>query len=283
MKSVTSISGGKTSAYLAANYPTDYNIFALVTTSDKSCIYPDKKLRQIVSDKIGREFIGTLEDDVIIHTILDLEQFIGRKIDWVSGDTFEQIIQKSNKKGDYLPNIMKRYCTTKMKIDPIFKFWRHNINEPVIMNIGYRVTEKNRANRMLQKVNKNGLSEYKTTIGKHQSGLNKWAEIEWRKPNFPLVDDFIERQDIEKFWKNKSVRFAELNNCIGCFHRSASLLNKMSKLHPNKFDWFIKQEKKTNNRFKSDLSYQKIKDSNFTMNIPFDYDAEGCGSGFCGI
>ena len=29
MKSVTSISGGKTSAYLAANYPTDYTIFVL--------------------------------------------------------------------------------------------------------------------------------------------------------------------------------------------------------------------------------------------------------------
>jgi hypothetical protein len=283
MKSVTSISGGKTSAYLAANYPTDYNIFALVTTSDKNCIYPDKKLRQVVSDKIGKEFIGTLEDDIIIHTILDLEQFMGRRIDWVCGDTFEQIIQKSNKKGDYLPNIMKRYCTTQMKIDPIFNFWRDNINEPILMNIGYRSTEKKRADRMLEKVNKNGLSEYKTIIGKHPSGLNKWAEIEWRKPNFPLVDDFIERQDIEKFWKNKPVRFAELNNCVGCFHRSASLLNKMSKLHPNKFDWFIKQEKKTNNRFKSDLSYQKIKDSNFTMNIPFDYDAEGCGSGFCGI
>ena len=70
MKTMTSISGGKTSGYLAANYPTDYNIFALVTTSDKNCIYPDKKLRQVVSDKIGKEFIGTIEDDIIIHTIL---------------------------------------------------------------------------------------------------------------------------------------------------------------------------------------------------------------------
>ena len=58
MKTVTSVSGGKTSAYLAANYPTDYNVFALVTTSDKTCLYPDKKLRQVVGDRIGREFIG---------------------------------------------------------------------------------------------------------------------------------------------------------------------------------------------------------------------------------
>lgn len=280
MKSVTSISGGKTSAYLAANYPTDYNIFALVTTSDKSCIYPDKKLRQIVSDKIGREFIGTLEDDVIIHTILDLEQYIGKKINWVAGLDFDELIEK---KGNYLPNIMTRYCTTLMKLDPIFNFWKEQIKKPVIMNIGYRVTEKNRADRMLQKVNNNGLSEYKTIIGKHPSGKNKWAEIAWRKPNFPLVNDFIDRQDIEQYWKDKPVRFAELNNCIGCFHRSASLLNKMNKLHPDKFNWFINQEIKTGNFFKKELSYQKIKDSNFTLNIPFNYDSEGCDSGFCGI
>jgi hypothetical protein len=283
MKTVTSISGGKTSAYLAANYPTDYNIFALVTTSDKNCMYPDKKLRQIVSDKIGKEFIGTLEDDVIIHTILDLEQFIGRRIDWVSGLTFDKAIIKTNKNTYYLPNITARYCTTRLKLDPIFNFWRENINQPVLMNIGYRVTEKNRADRMLDKTNEKGLSEYKAIVGKHKSGFNKWAKIEWRKPNFPLIDNFIERQDIDKYWKNKPVRFAELNNCIGCFHRSASLLNKMSKLHPSKFDWFIKQEINTGNYFKKELSYKKIRESNFTMSIPFDYDPEGCDSGFCGI
>lgn len=85
MEKVTSISGGETSAYLAVKYPTKYNVFALVTTNDVNCQYPDAKVRQIVSDKIGKEFIGTLEDDVIIKTILDLEQFLGKKIDWVSG------------------------------------------------------------------------------------------------------------------------------------------------------------------------------------------------------
>lgn len=73
MKTVNSISGGQTSAYIAANYLADYNVFALVTTDDKNCLYPDAKVRQLVSDKIGKEFIGTLEDDVIINTILDLE------------------------------------------------------------------------------------------------------------------------------------------------------------------------------------------------------------------
>ena len=295
METMTSISGGQTSAYLAANYPTKYNIFALVTTDDKKCIYPDKKTRQLVSDKIGREFIGTLEDDKIINTILDLEQFIGRRIDWVAGLTFDQVIKT---KGNILPSYKARFCTEWMKLEPIFNFWLTNIKKPVKMNIGYRVTEKRRADNMKEKLNKNGLLERKTIIGKHKSGRNKWASIEWQKPNFPLITDFIERQDINNYWKNKPVLFADLNNCIGCFHRSAALLKKMSNLHPNKFDWFINQEIQKNKElkekgilkygkdmtgFKPNIRYQKIKDSNFTLSIPFDYDPEGCQSGFCGL
>ena len=96
MKTVNSLSGGKTSSYIAVNYPADYNVFALVRTSDKNCLFPDAKIRQIVSDKIGTEFIGTLEDDLIIYTMLDLEQFLGTKINWVTGKTFDEIIIRKN-------------------------------------------------------------------------------------------------------------------------------------------------------------------------------------------
>jgi hypothetical protein len=90
MIKINSISGGKTSAYIAANYPAHFNLFSLVRTDDKKCLFPDAKIRQIVSDKIGKEFIGTLEEDTIIYTMLDLEQFIGSKITWVSGITFDE-------------------------------------------------------------------------------------------------------------------------------------------------------------------------------------------------
>jgi len=94
MITVNSLSGGKTSSYIAANYPADYNIFSLIRTNDKNCMLPDKKLRQLISDKLGGvEFIGTLEDDVIIHTMLDLEQFIGSEINWVTGITMIKIIK----------------------------------------------------------------------------------------------------------------------------------------------------------------------------------------------
>ena len=111
MKTVNSISGGKTSSYIAANYPADYNVFALVRTDDKNCMYPDAKVRQIVSDKIGKAVIGTLEDDVIINTMLDLEQFIGQKINWVTGKTFDKIIIRKDKK--YLLMLLKGFVILK--------------------------------------------------------------------------------------------------------------------------------------------------------------------------
>ena len=123
MKTVNSLSGGKTSSYIAANYPADYNVFALVRTNDTKCLFPDAKIRQIVSDKIGTEFIGTLEEDDIIYTMLDLEQFIGCEIIWLSENTFENVIQKH---GNYLPNLMSRFCTVDMKIKPIAQWCYEN-------------------------------------------------------------------------------------------------------------------------------------------------------------
>tara|TARA_R110002050_G_scaffold136960_3_gene260303 strand:- start:622 stop:1509 length:888 start_codon:yes stop_codon:yes gene_type:complete len=295
MITVNSISGGKTSSYIAANYPADYNVFALVRTNDKGCLFPDKKTRQIVSDRIGTEFIGTLEMDNIIYTMLDLEQYIGTKIDWVSGKTFEEVIEKPG----ILPNIKARYCTTEMKLFPIAKWWMEKFNlEPIEMRIGFRANEMRRAKKMNEKL-ENGLSQIKIIVGKHKNGNNKWKTFGWQMPTFPLIskENPIYKDDVVEYWKNKPVRFAEINNCVGCFHRNAALLKKMSVDHPNKFDWFIKQERIKQERikqkdptikkyvyaqFKKDMSYQKIKDWNIQTEFKWD-DFNECDSGYCGL
>ena len=281
MKTVNSLSGGKTSSYIAANYPADYNVFALVRTNDKNCLFPDKKLRQEVSDRIGKEFIGTLEEDAIIYTMLDLEQFIGQKIHWVSGKTFDEITNRNGKK--YLPNVTQRFCTTEMKLMPIFNWWKNTINELVIMRIGYRANETRRAKTMIQKTNAEGFLEMKDIVGKRKS-QNKWADIAWQKPHFPLIEDNIYKDKIESFWSDKNVRFAYMNNCVGCFHRNEILLKYMSEKHPNKFDWFVKQEgvgyeKRT---FKNGLKYSDIKKTKLQFDL-FDDDFNDCDSGYCGV
>ena len=282
MIKVNSISGGKTSSYIAKNYPADHNVFSLVRTNDKTCLFPDKKLRQLVSDKIGTEFIGTLEEDAIIYTMLDLEQFIGTKIDWVTGKTFDEIINRNGKK--YLPNVTQRFCTSEMKLQPIFNWWKTNFNEVIEMRIGYRANEMSRAKTMISKLNKNGNLEFKDIIGKRKT-QNKWGLIEWQKPKFPLIEDGIFKDNIVEFWKDKNVRFAYMNNCVGCFHRNEILLKLMSEKHPNKFDWFAKQEENTGynvRTFKNGISYNDIKKYKLQTAL-FEDDFNDCDSGYCGV
>ena len=284
MKTVNSISGGKTSAYIAANYPADYNLFSLVRTSDENCIFPDKKIRQEVSDRLGTEFIGTLEDDMIIYTMLDLEQMIGTKIDWVTGKTFDEIIMRENGT-TFLPSYMRRFCTTEMKLEPMFDWWKKEINEVFEMRIGFRANEQSRAKSMIKKTNENGNSVLKTIIGKSKKGnRNKWGEVEWQKPIFPLIKDAIFKDNIVEYWKDKPVRFAWMNNCVGCMHKEPILLNKMSKLHPNKLEWFASKERYSINNatWRENITYDKIIAHELQTEL-FDEDFNECDSGYCGL
>lgn len=277
MKTINSLSGGQTSSYIAVNYPADYNIFALVRTNDKSVLFPDAKIRQIVSDRIGVEFIGTLEDDKIIYTMLDLEQFIGKEITWLSKTTFEDVIKKA---GGYLPNIMRRFCTQKMKVEPIAQWCYENTELPVEMRIGFRANEMSRAKTMIEK-EVNELENFKFKVGE-KNGRNKWKELPYRKAKFPLIEDGIFKDSIVEFWKDKPVRFAYRNNCVGCFHRSELFLNHMSRRNEKQFDWFVEMEKKNNCTFKSGITYEKIKQYKTQIDL-FDEDFNDCDSGYCGL
>ena len=280
MKKITSISGGQSSAYIAANYPADYLVFALVTIEDKKCSPKDKKLVQLVSDKIGKEFIATAEDDIILHTILDLEQFVGQKIEWVAGESFDYVTEK---KGGWLPNKLHRYCTVEMKLRPMHRWWRENINEPVEMQIGFRAGEERRAKKMYERLNDDGLLEFKDVVGKHSNGNNKWATIAWQSPSFPMIDHRVYRDEVVQYWKDKPVRFAPRNNCVGCFHRNPLLLRTMFDQYPKKMEWFASKERiEGNGNWRSDMSYDDISKHRLQHELSFD-DFEECDSGHCGL
>lgn len=282
MKTVTSVSGGKTSAYLAAKYPTDHNVFALVRTEDQDSRFKDEVLRKRVEDRIQADFIATAEDDIIITTMFDLEQYLGREIKWVTGITFDEVIRT---KGGWLPNKLHRYCTTWLKITPIFYWWSRNFDGPIQMNIGYRANEGKRVNKMNNRLNENGFLDFKATferwVGGSHDGKNKWETIEWQKPNFPLYEDRIFPEHIHQFWEFKPVQFAPMNNCVHCFHRSPLLLNKLSKEHPEKMNWAARQEGGKNGNWRADLSYQNIIDHEAQLELSFD-DFSECDSGYCG-
>lgn len=277
MKTINSLSGGKTSSYIAANYPADYNIFALVRTDDKKCLFPDAKIRQIVSDKIGKEFIGTLEEDMIIYTMLDLEQFIGREITWLSDKTFEDVVKKH---GNYLPNIMSRFCTTDMKVQPIAQWCYENTELPIEMRIGFRANEMSRAKNMMERA-VNGIESFKFKVGE-KNGRNQWKTLPYRMVKFPLIEEGIFKDKIESYWKDKPVRFAYQNNCVGCFHRNELMLKHMSVKAEKQFNWFVDIERKNGCTFKSGITYEKIKNHKLQLDL-FDEDFQDCDSGYCGL
>ena len=281
MKTVNTLSGGKTSSYVAANYTADHDVFALVRIEDQKCLFPDAKIRQEVEDRIQAPFIGTAEDDMIIYTMLDLEQFIGRPITWVTGKTFDAVLSGAGT----LPDPLRRYCTTQMKMEPMFEWWRKEIGEPCEFRLGFRANETDRASRTTSKTNENGFLEMNAVVGKRGT-RNKWGTIEWQKPVYPLITDNVYKDKIELYWADKPVRFAWMNNCVGCFHKHPILIRKMFEKHPNKIEWFASKERIRHEKdvwYKDkNLSFGDIIKWNPQIEL-FDDDFNECDSGYCGL
>tara|TARA_R110000868_G_scaffold89492_7_gene249139 strand:- start:353 stop:1234 length:882 start_codon:yes stop_codon:yes gene_type:complete len=293
MVKVNSVSGGETSAYIMANFKADYNIFQLVRTDFEDCLWmkgKDEKTRQLISDRIGMEFIGTMEEDECIYTILDLEQYLGQEIKInTSYNTFEMMIKEHGER--CLPSVMRRYCTDELKMQIAFEWWQKTCSEVVEMRIGYRANEMYRVKKMQKQFNEDGLFPFKHIIGSKETKKGKqniWKTTYWQKPSFPLIEKQPTwKDDIKKFWKGKPIRFAEFNNCVGCFHREPLLLKYMWQKHPNKmqhFSDFEKDRKYNNDTFKCDdnVTYERIKNMNLTQKLTAN-DFSECDSGYCGM
>lgn len=285
MKKINSLSGGKTSSYLAMNYKADYNIFSLVCVDDYSCKPKDKKVIQRVNDKLNNygytekygDFIGTAENDKILNVMLELEQMLGSEIIWVRGDSFETVIKKH---GNVVPNMARRFCTSDMKMRPIGEFVYHNIMDkddmqPVFSNVGFRWDEQHRA----KKTKEEREIRMKLVVGKRGS-RNKWEEVFWGVANYPLIYNEINHFDVAKYWSDKNIDFPEDSNCVGCFWKDPQQLRKNYDDSPNKMDWFNKMEKNSNYNWKSNITYDKIKKIGIQSDFIFG-TGSGCQAGFC--
>ena len=142
MITVNSVSGGKTSGYIAAEYPADVNIFACVMIGDLHYFPKDRAITRYAQDKLGCYFEGTAESDKTLKAVMDLEQLIGQEIKWVTNYAFELLIEAKK----MLPNARNRFCTTELKIKPIFNhvWYRETEGKKCIMNIGFRFDELER-------------------------------------------------------------------------------------------------------------------------------------------
>lgn len=285
MKTINSLSGGKTSSYLAMNYPVDHNIFSLVCIDDEKCKPSDKNLIQKVNDKFEKygflekygEFIATAKDDKILKVMFDLEQMIGSEIVWVRHHSLDKWIDKKG----MLMNMNMRYCTTETKIIPICEWVVNELMlkedmQPVFMNQGIRLDEFERAK-------KGNSREYRNKIitGRSKTGnRNKWTEYFWAVGNYPLINDRISHHSIQDFWKDKSILFPEDSNCVGCFWKDVQQLRKNWDNQPDKMQWFSDQEKRKNHFFKPNIDYAQIKKIAIQQEFNFG-TGSGCQAGFC--
>jgi len=272
MKTVNSISGGKTSAYMALNYPADYNLFALICIEAEYCKPKDNGLVKYVSDKIGKDFIATAESDKTLYVMRDLEQLLGQNIKWLTGDTFEKITQRKN--GYFLPNVFNRMCTTEMKMKPIFNYCHKEISPMVEMQVGFRYDEKERGER------NQGNTHFKTITGKHPNGNNKWEEVEWRTLSFPLIENKITHYEVYQWSKNSGLEFPADSNCVGCFHKPYQQLRKNWDNEPEKMRWFAEMEKKAKAQWKKEMNYTKVKNIGLQQDFNFG-TGSGCNAGYC--
>lgn len=264
MKIVNSISGGKTSGYIAANIKADYNIFSLVCTDDNESRPKDKSLTNYTNHKLEKfipefgEFIATTEDDATIKAMIDLEQTIGENIIWVRGKSFDDVIDLAGMRGvrTMLPNKHFRYCTEEMKLLPIFNWWLHEIGERCKMNIGFRFDEFARVEKFMNKKP----NEFKIPVSCRTKGrrLQRHENFNWRFCSFPLVKLGITENIIKDYWKARHIQFPVVSNCVGCFHKKPETLCTMAAMHPEKMQWFAEQENKNKGTWIKGINYNQL-------------------------
>jgi len=271
MKTVNSLSGGKTSSYMAIHYPADYEVFSLVCLDDIRCKpkdpilieYANRKLSKF-TDKYG-EFIATAEDDMTIKVMMNLEQYLGKNIIWVRGESFDNV----NAQIGVLPNKLKRICTTEMKMKPIFYWCNYYIGEKVQMRIGYRNDEYDRMERFLNNSNPTNF-KVADTCNLFGEKRQNFKEFNWRYCHFPLVKDRIDEMEIIDFLDkygfipatlfNEFIKltFPKDSNCEFCFHKTIETLNAQSVRNPCKMNWAKEQEDKSKGTWIKGVRYEDI-------------------------
>lgn len=297
MKTVNSLSGGKTSSYIAVKFPADYEVFSVVCIDDVECKPKDKKLIEYANIKLEDfipkygEFIATAEDDATLKAMMDLEQYLGREIIWVRGKSFDDVIDLGTQ--TRLPSWARRYCTEQMKLQPIFDWWFNEIGEKCNMRIGFRFDEFDRMERFF---NNSDPTNFSIPVACSTKGLRRQRHenFNWRYCSFPLVKHSITKKDVNDYWSNngfiggnlfeerRQIKFPIISNCVGCFHKKVDTLCIMASIHPEKMNWFAKQEdKEMGTWLDSKIKYETIISQENWIPEMLKESGASCDSGGC--
>lgn len=303
MITVNSLSGGRTSSYMAVHYPADHELFALVCIDDPSCVPKDKAIIDYVNIKLDKysgsygEFIATAEDDATILALMDLEQLLGREITWIRGESFDKILVTAGINGGKptrLPNRRFRYCTFRMKLLPIFEWWFYNIGEKIKMRIGFRFDEYDRVERFF---NNSDPNNFEIPVAQSTRGqkLLRNQMFNWRECSMPLVKHGVTRLKVNEYWQNngwigetslfeqrRQIRFPLISNCTMCHVHKPEELSIMAVEHPNKMNWASgKENLGMGTWLDSKITYQQIIENANHWIPEMIREGVSCDSGSC--
>lgn len=270
---ITSLSGGKSSAYMWLNNPTDYCIFALVLTDDPATAPKDPGVLREVKRRIPG-FVGTAELEQTLVNVLRLEQETGKPIRWVcayegqgesrlmrdksgwlpSPLTFDALINSKK----VLPDKSKRFCTEQLKVVAIFwHIYLHIFESPddvALMNVGYRYGEERRWIK-LQTCDQNKM-RYPVSCSL-ASRKQSWKEKEYRVPRCPMIEHKVDTIDVMAFWAKKGWVWPLVSNCAHCFFHDQYEIQHIHDRTPAVIDWAIAIEERLGSTFDSQSSLKE--------------------------
>jgi hypothetical protein len=265
LETVTSVSGGKTSAYMAVHCQSDRYIFAPVLTDDPGTVIKDKGLRDYCKSKVpwlDWDSKGCCELDLTLTNLRELEQILGKEIEWIAAPfTFDQTIignidpvvakcfSSRATKTMMLPSSRTRFCTQAHKIYPIaWHVWLTGNGNPCIMNIGFRADEMYRVERWTCDKDKLKVP-IRCDIEGRFKGKHRHIKLDYRITQFPLVEMGVTKQMVKDYWNKKRLEFPTVSNCDFCMFHHAHHQRHQALNHPERLQWWLDMEDKAKASF----------------------------------
>ena len=150
------------------------------------------------------------------------------------GEPFAALIRKRK----YLPNPIARFCTVELKIKTLERYIKNVL----------------------------GWEDWDNAIGLRADEPRRVAKMKADDRNLtPVADAGHTNQDVMRFWESHPFDLKlpggnnDFGNCVGCFLKGRSKLEKIIDSNPAHFDWWVAMEKEIGSTFRSDRpTYQQM-------------------------
>jgi len=168
----------------------------------------------------------------------------------MNGEPFEELIGKKH----MLPNVVTRFCTEELKINPMFRYMRSiGIKKKNLTDvIGIRYDEPRRVAKMRAR---NEVEKFETIA--------------------PLAEAKVDKYEVGSFWKAQPFDLkldnnngtTPLGNCDLCFLKGEKKISSIIRDHPYLAEWWFQQEDRIQKGCRD--AGGNIENASFIKRIPY--------------